>query len=407
MTKLRKKILVICQVYPLPENHGNPMRTMNFVRAFKEIYGDRTEIDLIFKYGNQKEGEGFCFEHEFQLKDVPFKKNASNILTRIVKGVPLQVSEFDNSTTNFFQSLVMRRNYNFILFRYLTSTQLGHKLPPQLKSRTIVDYDDVASSSLFDRHGDSSVGVVKRTIAWTNRLLLKKYENKCLDLGAALFCSQSDMEMVLIQKKIRNAFVIPNIYNHSSYEKQFPGDGYRNGNSLLFVGTLNYVPNIEGLAWFVNTVFNPFLDEYKDANLVVVGRKPADPVKKLCDEHPRIQLYADVPDIKPYYDKCKAVVVPLLAGSGTRIKILEAAMMKRPVLSTPTGAAGLEFRDGKDIHLFENAKTFKIKYQQLGSQEGYKQMVTSAESCVQTTYAKSNFSQSFKKVLEYIADQSS
>jgi hypothetical protein len=67
MTKFRKKILVVCQVYPIPENHGNPMRTMNFVRAFKDIYGEETEIDLIFKYGKQTEGNGAFFENEYKL----------------------------------------------------------------------------------------------------------------------------------------------------------------------------------------------------------------------------------------------------------------------------------------------------------------------------------------------------
>jgi glycosyltransferase involved in cell wall biosynthesis len=280
-------------------------------------------------------------------------------------------------------------------------------LPPELKSRTIVDYDDVASSSLFDRYNDPSVGLIKRTIAWANRFLLKRYEIKCLNLGAGLFCSQSDMEKIRIQKKIQNAFVVPNVYSNQSYDKHAPGNGYGNGNSLLFVGTLNYLPNIKGLTWFVNTVFEEYLRVFNDGKLVVVGRKPTEAIKNLCNGNPRIELYANVPDMKPYYEKCKAVVVPLLAGSGTRIKILEAAMMERPVLSTPTGAAGLDLRDGSEIHLFKDAKEFIAKYQLLDSLERYKRLVTSANAFVETKYGKENFKQSFGKVLKYITTQSS
>jgi len=68
--------------------------------------------------------------------------------------------------------------------------------------------------------------------------------------------------------------------------------------------------------------------------------------RRTCRHHPGVELYPDVPDVGPYYEKCGAVVVPLLAGGGTRIKILEAAITGASRISTPLGAYGLGCGDG-------------------------------------------------------------
>ena len=208
------------------------------------------------------------------------------------------------------------------------------------------------------------------------------------------------------QKNSRNSFVVPNIFNKELSEQHNLGSGYGNGNVLLFIGALTYPPNVEGLSWFINSVFKDFKREFNDAKLLVIGRSPTDAVKKLCRGNPAIELHANVPNVKPFYKKCKAVVVPLLAGSGTRIKILEAAMMGRPIFSTPVGASGLDFRDGHEIHLFHNSKEFNSKYIQIDTQDKYSEIVEKAKIIVENNYAKANFKRSFEKVLDYVDSRS-
>jgi glycosyltransferase involved in cell wall biosynthesis len=176
---------------------------------------------------------------------------------------------------------------------------------------------------------------------------------------------------------------------------------------LLFVGTLNYLPNIEGLRWFIQTIFRRFKTHVPDAKLVVVGHAPSDQIKTLCASEPAVELHPDVPDVRTYYEQCRVVVVPLLTGGGTRIKILEAALAKRPVLSTPVGAEGLDLEDGRDLQLFEGAEDFCAKYRELDDPYVYQSLVARACKTVQSKYSRMKFEESMQKVLEFIEGSSS
>jgi glycosyltransferase involved in cell wall biosynthesis len=132
---------------------------------------------------------------------------------------------------------------------------------------------------------------------------------------------------------------------------------------------------------------------------LVVGRSPAPELKRLCESINGIELYANVSDIRSYYKKCKAVIVPLLIGGGTRIKILEAALANRPVLSTPLGAEGLNLVDGTGLLLFENPHDFFVQYNKLLERDRYDFIARNAKEVVLTQYSARRFNNAMEKVL--------
>ncbi len=104
---------------------------------------------------------------------------------------------------------------------------------------------------------------------------------------------------------------------------------------LLFVGAGNYAPYERGLAWMVREVL-PGIQSQIRVEFDVVGAPPARPVAS-----EGVRYVGRVPSVKPYYDAAHVVVVPVFEGSGTRLKIIEAAAFGRPVVSTRLGAEGL------------------------------------------------------------------
>jgi glycosyltransferase involved in cell wall biosynthesis len=112
-----------------------------------------------------------------------------------------------------------------------------------------------------------------------------------------------------------------------------------------------------------------------------------------------IELHTNVPDVKEYYKRCGVVIVPLIQGGGTRIKILEAALANRPVLSTPVGAEGLDLLDGREIMLFKNAQEFSHMYGQIVDTEKYHSLVNNARETVLKNYSPQKFNEAMKKVL--------
>jgi len=120
---------------------------------------------------------------------------------------------------------------------------------------------------------------------------------------------------------------------------------------LLFVGALYYVPNADGICYFCHRVL-PIVQELAGSPvcLRVVG---ADPLRRvaLLARNPAVTIHANVPSVAPYYHETDLCIVPLRAGSGTRIKILEAFSFRRPVVSTRLGAEGLAVTDGEHLLL--------------------------------------------------------
>jgi glycosyltransferase involved in cell wall biosynthesis len=401
MKNYKRRALIVSQRYPLPEDHGNAMRTMNFVRFFKGSCNNPCVVDIAHTGRADGDQHSKYFDNEFVFKTLSSENGITRKLLRLVHRHPSPMFIFDGPSKKRFVTLVAGNNYDYILFRYVHTTQMAFSLPQVYKERTIVDIDDVPSANLYDMQFEKAVGI-KRILAGLNRILLEQYEKKCISLGTSLFCSEDD-RMVFSDGLIdNNHFVVPNVYSNEAFEKYDFGNGFDCGNVLLFVGALGYRPNIEGLQWFIKGYFNAFKDQYPDCRLMVVGRNPGQDIKKLCSQYRGIELYSNVPDIRPYYRKAKAVVVPLLSGGGTRIKILEAALSCRPVLSTPVGASGLELKDQREIHLFNTPDEFLANYGKLNRLEYYVKTVEQAEKVVKDCYSSTCFSDRMNAVLRRI-----
>ena len=121
--------------------------------------------------------------------------------------------------------------------------------------------------------------------------------------------------------------------------------------TLLFTGTMGYIPNRDGILWFVSEIWPHILTQVPDARLLVVGRRPDARVRRLAQNDARIEVTGEVPEMKPYFEQATAVIVPLRSGGGTRLKILDAFASTRPVVSTRIGAQGIDVEDGEHLLL--------------------------------------------------------
>jgi len=392
-----KKTLLICDVHPLPENTGANIRTMNFVRFFKQ-YGS---VDIVYTYpspdGTQDDA---MFENRYPLERKAYPRHFIGRLRTFLEGQPYPVRPYTDDGRDLLNSAIKSNDYDYILVRYVVNTYCLFGLPTKEKRKIILDFDDVVSGSLYETFFDDRKSLYKKMIRAMNRNLLLRYEKKCLDLNVSLFCSEKDKGRTGGDRK--SSFVVPNVYASETFENYEFGDGYDNNNELLFLGALHYSPNIEGLRWFIESIYPIFKREHPDAKLLVVGHSPGDEVAKMCKTTEGVELYANVADVKKYYRRCKAIVVPLLSGGGTRIKILEAAHAGRPIISTPLGAEGLDLVDERHVLLFHNAEEFSLRFKEIGNKKRYHSLVSNAKEFVFHNYSVKNFDESMERVLHKI-----
>jgi polysaccharide biosynthesis protein PslH len=131
-----------------------------------------------------------------------------------------------------------------------------------------------------------------------------------------------------------------------------------NSRTLLTIGTMYWPPNVDGMLWFHAEVWPRVRAKVPDARLNVVGAKPVAAIRALAAPDSGIRVTGSVPDVRPYAEDCGAFIVPLLSGSGMRVKILNALAMGLPVVSTTLGAEGIGVEDGKHLLLADAPEAF-------------------------------------------------
>ena len=128
--------------------------------------------------------------------------------------------------------------------------------------------------------------------------------------------------------------------------------------TFLFVGNLNYLPNRDALLWFTDAVLPELRRAASGAfRIRIVGAGRPRELRRLADT-PEYALAGFVTSVDAEYADCDAVIAPLRAGGGTRIKVLEALAWGRPVVSTAAGAAGLELEHGAELLLADDPLSF-------------------------------------------------
>jgi len=172
----------------------------------------------------------------------------------------------------------------------------------------------------------------------------------------SLFVSSPQEQHYLEQKyqfdKLR---VAPNIV--TPQEEVSPPHVRSQPHRLLFVGSFGYYPNRDAVRFFLQEIASR-LHESIDFRLVCIGYGLKGDFRKWLGAQPHVELPGEVEDITPWYRKADAAVVPLRAGGGTRIKILEAFAQHCPVISTRIGAEGLQVTPGREFLLADSASDF-------------------------------------------------
>ncbi len=126
---------------------------------------------------------------------------------------------------------------------------------------------------------------------------------------------------------------------------------------ILFIGTLGYAPNRDAVRWFLTHIL-PALRAAHPCEFIVAGRNTPPSLRALIDSTPGTTFLGPVQLAACAYHDAHFVVAPLRAGGGTRLKILEAFALGRPVVATPLAAEGLEMTPGLHALVAESAADF-------------------------------------------------
>jgi glycosyltransferase involved in cell wall biosynthesis len=200
--------------------------------------------------------------------------------------------------------------------------------------------------------------------------------------GGCIVVSESDRRILLSMNPHLRIDVIPNGVDTNLYQ---PLAHSSISPALVFVGNMGYRPNIDAMNYFCRAIYPQIRREVADLEMWIVGINPSPEVKQL--EGNGVHVTGPVNDVRPFYSRSTVCVIPLRAGGGTRLKILEAMAVGRPIVSTSIGCEGLEVVDGEHLFIADTPQQFVERTIALLRDEGLRQRIsTQARKLVVTQY---------------------
>ena len=227
------------------------------------------------------------------------------------------------------------------LMNYLRTIRASPK-----RALVICDWLNI-ESELMQRYSEQEKSAPRRAYARRTARLMKDFEQRALsEFDAHIAVSERDAEALRSVNTSAKVFVIENGVDSSYYASAGSGSPARK--RIVFVGSMDYHANVEGVVKFARNVWPAVQQQKPGLVFTIVGKDPA-PVVRDLSSIKGIEVTGTVADVRPYYREAVVAIVPLNVGGGSRLKILEAMAAGVPVVSTTLGAEGLQVRDGENI----------------------------------------------------------
>jgi glycosyltransferase involved in cell wall biosynthesis len=230
---------------------------------------------------------------------------------------------------------------------------LGSRLD---SSRWVVMAHNV-ESLIWRRYTEAEANPVKR---WYVRRQWQKFERfegwAYAAATSPIAVSRDDADLIREQFGARRVEVVDNGVDTGYFRPQ--RDVERDPGRVLFLGSLDWRPNLDGVAQLLDDVFPLVRKQVPSATLSLVGRRPPEWLRQRAAETSGVELFPDVPDVRPFLAGCGILAVPLRIGGGSRLKILEALATETPVVSTTVGAEGLKLIAGRHLIVADEPAAF-------------------------------------------------
>lgn len=273
---------------------------------------------------------------------------------RALGGRPPLFDRYSGFEAAFSQAL-RGRSYEVAIIEHFWCAGYGEPIRPVAR-RLVIDLHNV-ESALAERLAAEArwpVSMMMQRFAAGYRRLERELLPR-FDL--CLTASQADLDRISEYRVEGRVFpnALPSRPTATAVEEE---------HCVAFSGNLEYTPNQGAVRFFFHSIWPKLRESWPDLEWKVIGKNP-EAVRDIVRGDPRVSFPGPIPDAVEALARCEVVVVPLLAGSGTRFKILEAWAAGRAVVSTSVGAEGLEAVDREHLLIAESAADFAAAVHQL------------------------------------------
>ncbi len=353
------RILQLCNKFIYPPKDGGAIAAFNFTKAFSSLGHEVTVLAMNTS------------KHFYDLKNLP--QEIKNIADWIAVDVDTEIKVFP-ALWNFLQN----RSYNIARF---ISAKFNDKLIELLhqKEFDIIQLEGLYLSpyvetirafseariamrahniehEIWERIAENEKSFFKKWYLGILAKQLKKYETERINkYDLMLPITEKDAQAMKSFGCELPVHVCPAPYDETILK---PDKSKMEFPSVFFIGALDWIPNTEGLKWFLENVWNKIHSQFPNVQFYIAGRN----AKKIsADAKRNIVMVGEVENAYDFMNSKGIMIVPLLSGSGIRVKIIEGMALGKTIISTSLGAEGIPCKDGQNILIADTPEMFTEK----------------------------------------------
>ncbi len=350
------KILFLQKRLLLPADTGGRIRTLNIVRHLARWH------EVVYLCNLQPGEEAFISgmqELGVRLVTIPwsevprgsfgfYRDLALNLLSRY----PFNVDkDFDPALRARAEDLLATETFDLVVcdFVQMARNAVGLRCPAKLL------FEHNVEAQIFDRHAATDKGWLRRRFMAYQARKMREFEGRAgRQFDSVIAVSPQDKQTFDRDYGWQHVQTIDTAVDTDYF---YPTNESEDPQLLVFVGSLDWLPNQDGLTFFAREIWPRIRARRPETRFQIVGRNPPGEIRDL-GKIDGIEVVGTVPDTRPWLAPAALVVVPLRIGGGTRIKIFEAMAMGKAVVSTSLGAEGLPVTSGDDVLLADTPAEF-------------------------------------------------
>lgn len=344
-----------------PLNKGGRIRTYNLLKELKRLQ-TITYLALEEADGSDpaqalaKAGE-YCDTIESVAHPLPAKRSASfyaKLAANLASPLPYSVAQFRSATLRkrAYRALASDRDALVVVDFVHAAVNL-----PDASPHARVLFQHNVEAMIWDRQAEAQTDPVWRRYFRLQADRMRRFEAQtCARFDCVIAVSEADAQYMRERYGLKHVRAIPTSVDTNYFE--FAPLAADSPPSIVFVGSMDWSPNEDGVLWFASQVLPLIHAAHPDATFTVVGRSPGPRIRELAQHDIRIRVTGRVDDVRPYLRSATCSVVPLHVGGGTRIKIYESISAGTPVVSTTIGAEGLPLDHDRHVLIADDARGF-------------------------------------------------
>jgi glycosyltransferase involved in cell wall biosynthesis len=398
------KILWVKSDFLHPTSRGGQIRTLETIRRLHQKH----EVHYM-AFENPAEPEGVARAKEYcsyvyPVKHEPPRKRslafALQVAGSVFSSLPVAVARWTSpAMKQALGDIQSRQKFDAVVCDFL---------------HPAANFDSLAGCVLFQhnvetmiwrRHTEHAGDPLQRAYFELQAKRLFEFEKKaCLEAGRVIAVSEADSRMMRDMFGARDIVSVPTGVDIDYFRR--PEDTAPPATDLVFVGSMDWMPNTDGVHYFVREILPLIRRRYPECSVTVVGRKPSPDILALGEADPRIRITGTVPDVRPFLWDAKVSIVPLRIGGGTRLKIYEAMAAGVPTVSTTVGAEGLDIAHPSNIRLADTPETFAADcIAMLSDRREASRMSAEALHLVTSRFSWDRITQDFENILAGVAER--